>query len=83
MVSKNRACIYATRHLSRPEMSPSCPFTTINIFHTLRPGVVASFFSFMDGIVGRGWAVVAEVQLKGLANNVCVSMREVGLGICV
>lgn len=40
-------------------------------------------FSFMDGIVGRGWAVVTEVQLKWLANNVCVSMREVGLGICV
>lgn len=30
-----------------------------------------------------GVAVVAEVQLKCLANNVCVSMREVGLGICV
>lgn len=46
--------MYAARHLSRPKMSPSCPFTTINIFYTLRPGVVASLFSFMEGVIGVG-----------------------------
>ena len=54
MVSKNRACLYTARHLSRPKMSLSCPFTTINIFDTLRPGVVMPFLSLMDGIDGGG-----------------------------
>lgn len=41
------------------------------------------FLFFYGWDCWAGVAVVAEVQLKWLANNVCVSMREVGLGICV
>ena len=54
---KNRACLYTARHLSRPKMSLSCPFTTINIFDTLRPGVVMPFVSLLDGIDGEVGAV--------------------------
>lgn len=83
VVSKNRACVCAARHLSRPEMSPGFPFATINIFYTLRLGVVASFFSFMDGIVGPGRAVVAELQLKWLAENMCVLKEVAFRSMCV
>lgn len=51
---KTEHVCYTARHLSRPKMSLSCPFTTINIFDTLRPGVVMPFFSLMDGIDGGG-----------------------------
>lgn len=86
MVSKHRACLYSARHLSRLKMSLSCPFTTINIFDTLRPGVVMPFFSFTDGIDGEvgavgDWSLSHLTQVTGWK---CVlSLEKWPLEICV
>lgn len=60
VVSENRACVCAARHLSRPAMSPSSPFRIINIVHTLQLDWWRLFF--YGWVVGWGWAVIAEVQ---------------------
>lgn len=56
-------CVCAACHLCRPETFPLCPFTAINIFYTLRPELVGSLLSFVDGTVGvRVGAAVKGVQ---------------------